>query len=432
MRSRFIAIAALFSAVLMVGPQGGTASALACAGTVGVSNGTSICVVLPNAPSTSLTGDELVSITSDPNSGVMYLDWSPSGGSSIRLMVSTGPSPETGDYSFIWPTEKYLNGSGTLDVRSGSTAADPVSVDVTLDNGPGNDTDFQHSPTDCGNGCPPAAWTGAGDPVVAAVGDGPSDEAKSNSVADSLVAESPALFLFLGDIYETGTFTENRNHYGASALDGTPGTLWGRLAAETQPAVGNHEKVNLTAWRDYWHGHPTFSSFTFGGALFIDLNSSASFKAGSAQYKFVSSLVTDPGAPSCIVAFWHIPTITGGNVRSAELPMWQLFADNGGDLVLDGHTHNMTQYVPLDRDLSASADAHMVELIAGSGGHRLSGASSDAGGRILWSKGKTVGALYLTLQGAGGGGTATSITWTWLNTKGDQVPGSPDGSTVTC
>ena len=50
--------------------------------------------------------------------------------------------------------------------------------------------------------------------------------------------------------------------------------------------------------------------------------------------------------------------------------IWELLADNGGDLVLNGHTHNMEVYGPLDGRLNANqADSTMWEIISGSGGH---------------------------------------------------------------
>ena len=180
--------------------------------------------------------------------------------------------------------------------------------------------------------------------------------------------------------------------------------MWGKTADVTQPTVGNHEGPNQAAFIDYWHGRPLFSKFTFGGVLFLDLNSEASMSASSAQYKFVQAAITDPAAPACIVSYWHIPAISDGSVKSGEKPMWSLLANNGGDLVLVGHVHTMGEYKPLDANFNAgTADAHMVELIAGSGGHSLSGAVSDSSGqRVAWSKGKTAGLLALTLERGGG------------------------------
>ena len=56
-------------------------------------------------------------------------------------------------------------------------------------------------------------------------------------------------------------------------LAGAPGagTLWGAVADATQPTVGNHENLNKVAYMDYWHGRPLFTTFGFGGVLFLSL-----------------------------------------------------------------------------------------------------------------------------------------------------------------
>ena len=89
----------------------------------------------------------------------------------------------------------------------------------------------------------------------------------------------------------------------------------------------------------------------------------------------------------------------------------------------------MGEYKPLDANFNAgTADAHMVELIAGSGGHSLSGAVSDSSGqRVAWSKGKTAGLLALTLNGAAAGGSANSLGWSFQDVNGaDLRSGSVD------
>jgi len=240
------------------------------------------------------------------------------------------------------------------------------------------------------------------------------------------------LFLFLGDVYETGTSTEFRNHYGASELD-TPGagTLWGETADITQPTLGNHEKPNSAAFIDYWHGRPLFTSFTFGGTLFLDMNSSASMSATSAQYQFVKSAVTNPSAPNCIVAFWHIPAVvTNTSVTAGQTAMWALLANNGVDLLVTGHQHKMVEFNPLDADLNPTPQAHLVQLVSGAGGHKLAGPTS-VGARVAWSKGGTAGLLSLSLAGAAGGNAATSIGWQFQNVSGSDLhDGSVDCGSV--
>lgn len=384
----------------------------------GTSNGHTICVTLPGS---TLTGPQTVTVTNSPNNGALFIDWVPSGKSAIYLMESFRKDPVTSDYSFTWPTEKYLDGSGVLRFRAGSQTATPVDVPVSISNG--NTTDYQHSPSDWQNYLP-GAWTQPTDPVVPAVGDGPSDEPLSNQVAASIAASNPALFLFLGDIYEYGTFTENLNHYGVSNLDSTSPTLWGKFANVTQSTTGNHEKLYVDAWSDYWHGRPTFTSFTFGGVLFFDLYSSGTQNFTSAQYDMVrNALANNP--PACIVGFWHHPVLLGSNVNTIKLPMWQLLANNGGDLILNGHAHFMAEYEPLDANLQPGPGAHMIEMISGAGGHKLSAGKSDP--RQTFLKGGTPGAVYLTLNGAANGGMTTSISWQWKDAAGNTLHSGSTG-----
>jgi hypothetical protein len=386
----------------------GTEPALA-ATTCGVSNSHTICVTLPG---TTLTGPQTVQVTNTKNNGSLFIYWVPAGKSQIYLMQSFAKNPVTNDYSFTWPTQKYLDGTGVLRFRAISETATPVDVPVTISNG--NVTDYQHNPSDWQNYLP-GPWTQSTDPVIPAVGDGASGEAVPSSLAASIAASNPPLFLFLGDIYEYGTHTENLNHYGVSSMDSSSPTLWGKFANVTQPTTGNHEKSYVSDWTDYWHGRPTFTSFKFGGVLFFDLYSSGTANFSQAQYDMVSNALAN-NPPACIVGFWHHPVLNGSTVNSTKLPMWQLLANNGGDLVLNGHSHWMGEYEPLDANLQPGGAAHMIELISGAGGHKLSPAKTDP--RQVFAQGSTAGVVYLTLNGAANGGTATSLSWQWKNVNG--------------
>jgi hypothetical protein len=402
----------------------------------GASGKHTICVTMPVDPDGTgtyvLSGDERIGVTNAPNTGALYFTWVPSGGASTYLMEDFAPSAQDGgaDYAFTWPTEKFLDAAGVLQVRFGSNAS--VNVAVALQNG--NTTGTQSNPSDWPSG--PAPWTDpVNDPVVPAVGDGASDEVASKAVSDQIAAANPPLFLYLGDIYEKGTYTETLNHYGSSSLDAPgSGTLFGQLASITQPTVGNHESKNLSSWRDYFHGRPAYTSFEFGGALFIDVDANLSMKAGSPQYNWVQGLLTAPDVPACVVAYWHQPVLNGTTVTSGKLPLFSLLANGGGDLVLNGHIHSMAAYGPLDANAQQGAGAHLYELIDGAGGHKVGSApSGDA--RQIFRLGKTTGSMWLTLNGAhadaeGNPGVATSITWTYRYTNGDPIPGG--AGTVTC
>ena len=404
LRSRVVPTALLFT-VAIVMPFVPPSPALATQ-VCGPSGTHTLCVT---APTDTLTGEQVISVTNTPNSGEVILTWVVNG-KKVRLQTSFVPNPTAPrDYSFVWPTQKYLDGSGVLRAQFGSASAEPVDISVTLSNG--NAQQFKHNPNDW-KAFLPATWTSATDPVVAAVGDGASNENASNAVAASIVRANPALFFYLGDVYEDGTFTEYRNHYGISSMD-VPGggTLWGKIANITQPTFGNHEVTSRSAFTDYWHGRPMFTSFTFGGVLFLDLWSGrTAFAVGSEQYRFVQDQLAS--APPCVVAVWHRPTLSGSTVHSEILPMWQLLANGGADLSLHGDAHYLAEYRPLNADLQPGTDAHMVQIIAGAGGHKLTAAKVDAA-RTAWptSPQKISGAVYIRLVGAAGGRQATGLSW---------------------
>jgi IPT/TIG domain len=410
---RVLVIEAVLASMLFIGP--GVAQAATDCGTSANHN---VCVTAPDVP---LTGEVTITVTNDPNNGVVIATWIPQGKAAITLIQDFAPSPGTDDYSFTWPTEKYLDASGVLRVQANNTNSTPVEVPVTLLNG--NLSDFQHSPSDWESFLPNPVWTDPADPVIAAVGDGASGESAGADLAQSIAASDPALFLYLGDIYETGTFTEHLNHYGQNSMDGGPGTLWGAMGTITQPAMGDHEAANSNAWQDYFHGRPLYTSFEFANVLFLDLASSGvSMASGSPQYNYVKSVLTSPTTPACVVTYFQNPVLAKSSVNSHRTAIWKLLTDNGGDLVFNGNSHTMIQYKPLNDQvqLPSSGQETMVELIDGSGGHGL-GAAFTNDPRVEWSKGKTPGAVYLGLDGAANDGTPTSLSWDYKDKNGNVL-----------
>jgi hypothetical protein len=232
-----LSVVPVVTATILLAPTAARAAS-GCA----ADSGHTVCVSVSDAP---LTGNATVTVTNNPNRGIVIATWIPSGQPTVELIDEFAPSPSTNDYSFAWPTNKYLDASGTLRVQYKSTSGTPADVPVTLSNG--NTTDFQHSPSDWASFVP-GSWSGSQDPTVLAVGDGASNEVRSNAVANQVRAANPPLFIYLGDVYRTGTFTEMLNHYGVSGMDVPGGTLWGAAATVTQPTIGNHEYPNRTAW----------------------------------------------------------------------------------------------------------------------------------------------------------------------------------------
>jgi hypothetical protein len=120
------------------------------------------------------------------------------------------------------------------------------------------------------------------------------------------------------------------------------------------------------------------------------------------------------------VGFWHHPVLNGSTVNTGKLPMWQLLADGGGDVVLNGHGHFMAEYKPLDANLQSGSGAHMIEMISGAGGHKVA-ASAKVDPRQVFARGATAGAVYLRLNGAANGGTAKSLSWDWKDVNGNVL-----------
>lgn len=410
---RFVSLSVLVFLAGLLGPFLQMPYAMAAA-TCGSSSGHTICVTLP---STTLTGDVAITVTNTPNRGTVLYTWVPARAlSGILLMTQDGRAGLTGNYSFTWPTTKYLDASGVLTVQiSGGTA---VTVDATLKNG--NAKTIVYTPSDWQSFLP-QPWTGASDPVVPGAGDGADGLSQSNQVASLIAGSNPPLALYLGDVYETGTYVENRNHYGQSSMDAPgAGTLWGAFAHVTQPTLGNHGSGSVAAFVDYWHQRPLYTSFDFGGVRFLGLNSTEynGFQQDSAQYTFVQDQLAT--APACVIAYYHHPALNVTTVNNKSFPMWQLLASGGADLVLNGHVHYMAEYEPLDANLQTSSQAHLVQLSAGAGGHTT--AAKTPQGHMVWSPSTaTPGAAFVTLVGAANGGTATSLGWQFKDSSGNVL-----------
>jgi hypothetical protein len=426
---------ALFAGVLTAAP------AFASGPTCGTAGGVTVCI---SVPSTTLTGYELVTASANPPGGEVQFTWAASNNSCVfgfggacHLVHQFDPLPgTTTDYSFMWPTQKNLDGPGTLQAFVIGVLTPAVSISgLTLSNGNvGSILGSNKSPGDWASYLPPSSWSGSTDPTFAAVGDGADDKPIGESVIASVASTSPPLFLYLGDVYEDGTSGEMLNHYGWNSMDG-PCPLsdcssiaqWGQLGAVTQPTIGNHEyqaspATDGSAWQDYWHQRPLSMSFTFANTLFIDLNCGpkaalCDFGVGSAQYMSVTNLLSAPHPP-CVVTYWHIPALSKNIAQKDLTPMWKLLTDNGGTMVLNGHVHHMEEYLNLNDQMQTATAGQptMAQLIAGSGDVSKVQASDQ---RMTWPTYPQQGvqgipgALYLTLNGAANGGTPTSISYSF-------------------
>jgi hypothetical protein len=300
-------------------------------------------------------------------------------------------------YTFVLPTQVMADGplrlSAVASMRDGfSTAA--TSVDLVLANGnpvaPPNTATFSPS---VGN---PA---GPGEPfVVAVAGDSAAGRIEGDQVVDLIRGWDPNLMLYLGDVYEDGTYTEFYNWYGH-------GDRWSTFRPITNPTRGNHETSGGVAsgYDYYWDNPPEAFSFDAGGWHFIslDVHDTESFDAQQRSW-LLSDLAADPSV--CTVAYFHLPVLSLGPLGdNPELDsLWALLADQGVDLVLVGHDHNYQRFTPLDRQLQPSPTG-VTEILVGSSGHGIRAVTSSDGRAVAVAD--TVptafGALRLSLNQTG-------------------------------
>src|SRR5438874_6847973 len=241
----------------------------------------------------------------------------------------------------------------------------------------------------------------AGQPeIVGAVGSGADGAAGSNSVATEVRGWSPNLFLFLGDVYEMGTYEEFQNWYDPS---------WGTMRSVTNPVPGDQEVYyGIQGYEWYWNNELPYYSYDAAGWHFIALTqcaySSHSFPpdglctGSSAEVTWLNDdLAKHPGA--CTLAYWHEPRFAlDGNVplgSPAEQPLWAPLANNHATAAINSDRHNYERWTAMDANGNASATG-MSELVVGTGNHTFEPVSgSDS--RVVKTITNTPGALKLSL-----------------------------------
>jgi hypothetical protein len=324
-----------------------------------------ICITGP-ANNANLTGNASVSatftITKGTNPGIQ------------RMIFNLGTGYLLTDYSspftFTLPTAKWADGSYTLYasalMRDGFTTAQ-ASIAVNFNNGnataPVNTNHFTAT-----SGTTPAS----GQPfVVAASGDGASGEANSTKVISTISSLNPNLFLYLGDVYESGSMAEFYNWYGTGSAN------FSGLRGITDPTIGNHEYGNGIAgsgYFNYWDNIPNYYSFNAGGWHFISLNANSS-KIGvtttSPQYLWLQQDLT-ANAQTCTIVYYHQPLFNIGpeGPTTAMASIWTLLAQYNVPIVLNGHDHDYQRWVPLDGNGNPSPTG-ITEFVAGGAGHGL-------------------------------------------------------------
>jgi hypothetical protein len=221
--------------------------------------------------------------------------------------------------------------------------------------------------------------------VVWAVGDGAYSTAGSRALGRAIARDRPDRFLYLGDVYDSGTPAEFQRNYEP---------VYGPLAPITAPTSGNHDWANrATGYLPYWRSKlgrdlPPWYRLDAGGWEVLSLNSEAPHGPGSEQVQWLAQqLAATPG--NCRIAFWHRPRFSAGRVHGDQpdvAPFWNALQGRAA-LVLNGHEHDSQRL---------RSRGGTLELVAGAGGATFYGlARGDR--RLAWGNDRTLAALRIEL-----------------------------------
>jgi hypothetical protein len=232
----------------------------------------------------------------------------------------------------------------------------------------------------------PGCGEDASPTTVWALGDGGVATPEDDRVGAFLAKQDLDRFLYLGDVYETGTREEFERHYQPA---------YGRFKDVTEPVPGNHEWANRERGYDrYWAAHLARSggrhyySFDLAGWHFIALNSEEEIGRGSPQLDWLRKDL-DRRSGNCTIAFVHRPRLSAGLHARAERmePAWSLLQGRAVALV-SGHDHNYQRFRP---------QRGTVQFVVGTGG-RSRYDVDERDRRLARSDDESFGALRIRLR----------------------------------
>jgi hypothetical protein len=184
--------------------------------------------------------------------------------------------------------------------------------------------------------------------VLLAVGDVGSCDGRADDAVAQLASRLPGLIALMGDIaYERGTPEQFDQCFDPS---------WGPMRERLRPVPGNHEYLTEGAagYFDYFGpsaGEPPrgWYSYDLGAWHVVALNSNCHEVACGTGSPQVAWLREDLAAhPSdCLLAYFHHPRWSSGRHGSSRTVdvFWQVLADAGADVILNGHDHTYERVV---------------------------------------------------------------------------------------
>lgn len=220
-----------------------------------------------------------------------------------------------------------------------------------------------------------------------AVGDGADGGGTARELGARIAAEEPDRFLYLGDVYEDGTYPEFLANYRS---------VYGALDRIAAPTVGNHEwDLRREGYLRYWREAkgrraPLWYGFRAAGWQVLSLASEAPAGPRSRQHRWLERrLGKRTKLGNCRVAFWHRPRFSAGpSGDHPDLEPLRRLLEGRARVLIAGHDHDMQRHRP---------QAGLTQFVAGSGGHNFRGLDmSDP--RLAFARDFTAGALRLRLR----------------------------------
>jgi hypothetical protein len=242
--------------------------------------------------------------------------------------------------------------------------------------------------------------------IVWAIGDGADGGADGRAVANLVASRRVDRFVYLGDVYETGTQAEFDSNYRP---------LYAHFDAIGAPTIGNHEWGNVaTGYVPYWAAArgsppPLWYSFSVSGWQLLSLNANAPASTSRGQLDWLRRrIAATPRYGTCRIAITHQPRFSAG--LHGDLPSLQpMFDELRGHAAiwLAGHDHDMQRLRPVDG---------ITPYVEGAGGNELYPVNASDP-RLAFEDDTHHGALRIALRPGGADLTFVAEDGTVLDTS---------------
>jgi hypothetical protein len=285
-----------------------------------------------------------------------------------------------------------LEATGTSEPTSTSVPEETSTSTLEPDTPTATATD---TPTPTDSLTPTPTSTPPGSAVLVGAGDISLCSNNNDEATAKLLDNIPGTVFTAGDnAYIDGSYTDYINCYDPT---------WGRHKSRTMPIPGNHEYLTSGAagYFQYFSNVPAYYAYNLGTWRIYALNSELSVTATSPEVTWLQDdLATHPS--QCVLAYWHKPRWSSGSSHGSNSSMqtlWQVLANAGAELVINGHEHNYERFAEMNAS-GAAASPGMREFVVGTGGNGHYGFATPLSTSQVRDS-TTYGVLKLTLRAGG-------------------------------